>query len=234
MNVDDRVKVAKVSQLCYNCLNRSHSNNECKSGGCKRCKKSHNTLLHFERRQPGEGNSDSRCSSVEKANMPVSLHANSQNKSVPGEILLSTAMIERKITACVLLDRDSQSNFIIEKFGGWLHLSRKKIDLPVEGISSTQTKIRKSVNATIFSRDARFQTQLELCVIPRICKLHPSSYINVRNIVIPCDIRIANPQFHTLQELDVFLGAELFYDLLCVGHVKIQGHAATLSKTKLD
>ncbi|XP_044596707.1 uncharacterized protein LOC123273371 [Cotesia glomerata] len=47
LTVDQRVKFVKTSRLCPNCL-REHKG-PCNSTHCKRCRKFHHTMLHYER-----------------------------------------------------------------------------------------------------------------------------------------------------------------------------------------
>lgn len=43
-----RFKKVKELQLCLNCLKKAHRASDCRKGGCKKCGKKHNSLLHFE------------------------------------------------------------------------------------------------------------------------------------------------------------------------------------------
>lgn len=45
LNLTERRKKVKDLELCYNCLNPSHTSKECKSSVCRRCEKKHNSLL---------------------------------------------------------------------------------------------------------------------------------------------------------------------------------------------
>jgi hypothetical protein len=48
MSPVDRLNKARALKLCINCLSPNHSDNDCGSISCRRCKKRHNTLLHLE------------------------------------------------------------------------------------------------------------------------------------------------------------------------------------------
>lgn len=49
MTLPERKKCARDNELCYNCLNPSHSSRDCKSSACRRCPdKKHNSLLCAE------------------------------------------------------------------------------------------------------------------------------------------------------------------------------------------
>lgn len=45
LNLTERRKKVKDLELCYNCLNPSHTSKDCKASVCKRCEKKHNSLL---------------------------------------------------------------------------------------------------------------------------------------------------------------------------------------------
>jgi hypothetical protein len=49
---------------------------------------------------------------------------------------------------------------------------------------------------------------------------------------IPQNLELADPQFHVSAEIDVLIGAEHFWNLLCVGQVKSSPMHPTLHKTR--
>lgn len=71
--------------LCYNCLRANHLISDCRSSTCKKCKRKHHTLLHFENELASQQASNS---SVVNLNPIASLQA-----IVTPEVLLSTAVI---------------------------------------------------------------------------------------------------------------------------------------------
>ena len=50
MSPHERYLEIKKTSLCHNCLNGHHRTIECKAVTCKKCKKNHHVLLHFERK----------------------------------------------------------------------------------------------------------------------------------------------------------------------------------------
>lgn len=87
------MSIAKANNVCLNCLTPGHFLKDCKSSyRCKRCQKSHHTLLHTETREDDmhAGNSVSQMSVVEAPPMPVSTHAAMGIKS---DILLMTCHV---------------------------------------------------------------------------------------------------------------------------------------------
>ncbi|XP_066252670.1 uncharacterized protein [Euwallacea similis] len=55
LSVSEKYNEIRKHKLCSNCLRVGHRNQECKSIGCKKCAKKHNTALHYEKREVGEG-----------------------------------------------------------------------------------------------------------------------------------------------------------------------------------
>ncbi|XP_066258254.1 uncharacterized protein [Euwallacea similis] len=55
LSVSEKYNEIRKHKLCSNCLRIGHLNQECKSSGCKKCAKKHNTALHYEKREVGEG-----------------------------------------------------------------------------------------------------------------------------------------------------------------------------------
>lgn len=86
--------------------------NNCKSGTCRKCKRKHHTLLHFESESAVQEHTNS---STANANPTASLQA-----IVTSQVLLSTATIlilnnrGENVECKALLDNGSQSNFVTE------------------------------------------------------------------------------------------------------------------------
>ncbi|XP_066253850.1 uncharacterized protein [Euwallacea similis] len=55
LSVSEKYNEIRKHKLCSNCLRVGLLNQECKSSGCKKCAKKHNTALHYEKREVGEG-----------------------------------------------------------------------------------------------------------------------------------------------------------------------------------
>lgn len=60
MPVGKRVTLVREARLCFNCLSSFHMADSCKSKlSCLRCKRKHNTLLHYETQiEPSEAASE--------------------------------------------------------------------------------------------------------------------------------------------------------------------------------
>ncbi|XP_011685499.1 PREDICTED: uncharacterized protein LOC105448555 [Wasmannia auropunctata] len=248
----NRLTEAKGKRLCIKCLKKYHGRS-CKASGCRRCKGYHNTLLHLEgvsksdnvkeKNQAESPVEPAKISSSDKQTVATVTQASTATLTHcttkgPLQVILSTAIIYIKdrdgaLHECrALLDSDSQSNFITSKLSDCLKLSKQQTTITVTGISETPLKINQQVTATIRSCHNAFQTTLPFLTINRITERLPLNKIDVQEVQIPEGITLADPTFHTPAEVDVLLGASVFWDLLCVGQIKPSKHQPIFQKTR--
>ncbi|XP_070170444.1 uncharacterized protein [Polyergus mexicanus] len=231
MNPEARSATVKSFGLCYNCLRPNHLVSDCKSGTCRKCKRKHHTLLHFE--------SDARDQESADASSAIVKSSASLHSMTASQVLLATALVHmfdekrQPITCRVLLDNGSQSNFITEKLCGVLNLSKKGVDIPVSGFNQALTHIKHSVSARMQSRDGRFGTKLSFLVVSQITDILPAQLINRHELNLSGNITLADSDFCNPSEIDALIGAELFYQLLCVGQIRIRNTSLVLQKTRL-
>jgi hypothetical protein len=57
--------------------------------------------------------------------------------------------------------------------------------------------------------------------------------MGISNWKIPKNIKLADPEFNRPAKVDILLGAELFYELLCVGQIKLGSELPIMQKTLL-
>lgn len=155
------------------------------------------------------------------------------------QILLFTAMVKikdsdgRLVNARALLDNGSQSNFISESIIKELNLKVKDSAIKIKGISQQVTKALKTVSLKISSRFESFTTDLQCIVLPAITQRVPNVKLDKYSLGIPRNITLADPQFHMPLEIDLLLGAEKFWEMICVGQIKLGKGKPILQKTLL-
>ncbi|XP_051171916.1 uncharacterized protein LOC127288483 [Leptopilina boulardi] len=226
LSVPERVEIIKSNISCFNCLNKGHKNDECKWQGCKKCGMKHNTLLHYDKNESHSNQRQETNKTENTNNGENSSSVKVHNAIIPSQILLSTALIDiknkrgEKRQARIILDNGSQSNFMAKRFADSLGLPFKQINLPVEGLNQLQTRIKESLNTTIFSKQSNYNADLEFLIIPRICDYLPDQFIDKQNVNIPNNIKLADPEFNKPREIDALLGVEMFYELLKNRYVK--------------
>ncbi|XP_028168402.1 uncharacterized protein LOC114358595 isoform X2 [Ostrinia furnacalis] len=155
-------------------------------------------------------------------------------------VFLSTAMVRaydsrhQTHNLRVLLDSGSQSNFISEKAFQLLKLAKRNVNMEVIGFNDTSTKIKEYCNLNIESNDRQFQTKLTCLIVPQICNLPNYNSPKITQLLnIPAHIKLADENFSSAGEVDLLIGAELFYNLLCFGRHSLGEGCPILQKTKL-
>ncbi|XP_036148476.1 uncharacterized protein LOC118647531 [Monomorium pharaonis] len=197
-----------------------HRAKDCTSGGCKKCSKKHNTLLHIEAsvnlQETSQGDSKSPTTTTaddKKLTLTSSLSlSNSDCNDFKKHAWLSTAIIKilnrdnKKVTCRALLDAGSQSNFITKSLTQRLGLKLQNVNVPVVGVNQVTSHVRDMAKI-------------------------PSSQAEDCNINIPANLRLADPNFYIPGEIDLLLGADVFWNILCVGQIKATSLHPVLQKT---
>lgn len=255
--IADRLIKVRELRLCFNCLCPGHSVISCQSTGrCRTCNKLHHTLLHFvDNRSTLHQNCGSNSVDVSSTSGKLSVDSSSSKQStsettgvsshvnhssepaISSQVFLSTAVVVIKNqhgdqTLCrMLLDSGSQSNFITEDLCQRLKLKRENVHIPLCGISESQSTIKNMVNATIKSRHSGFEVNLNFLVLSKITGELPSVSVDSRNWGIPSNIELADESFNKKGKIDLLVGAEVFYQILCIGHIVLSDSIPSLQKT---
>lgn len=222
-SISDRLQHVNKLDICKNCLSR-HSDNKCKFKGCKKCGKFHNNLLHEQ----------DAASTVSTPASTVTAHA---APSVDVHVLLSTAIIQiydkynKPILARALLDSGSQSNFMTNDLSNKLGLIQKNINCVITGVNKSKSHSAHSVTTKIQSRSMENQYLLNFLTVPKITTYLPNEKISTSNWDIPQHIHFADPSYSRPGKIDILLGAEIFYDILCTGQHKPIKNGPTFQET---
>uniref|UniRef100_A0A6P7H172 Uncharacterized protein LOC114349075 n=1 Tax=Diabrotica virgifera virgifera TaxID=50390 RepID=A0A6P7H172_DIAVI len=159
--------------------------------------------------------------------------------AVPGEVLLSTALVQildgngKACTCRALLDSGSQPNLISEEVVKRLNLPRKSVELTLAGVGSKAAQVKYRCNGTVESIGVGFRKNVSFLIVPPITEMIPSQNIPTTRLNIPKHLRLADPGFHKPGKIDLLLGVDIFYELLCVGQIRLGPNLPLLQKTKL-
>jgi len=218
-----RFNYAKQQRSCLNCLQPFVKNHICSKGVCRKCNKRHHTLIHLDTQNQANKDSGSttknklsntRDSKVAEVNTYHTLRGKSRN-----HVLLATAIVEVKnksgqyITCRALLDSGSQSHFITERCVQRLRLSRTQTHTSIQGISNVNTAKHHSVSVQLRSRHTDWHTKLDCAVLSNITGMTPVTKLDISSWKIPNDIKLADEQFHHPRDIDLLIGADLFYEM---------------------
>lgn len=239
LSVQDRIARIKQLKLCFTCLKTDHMSTECKSSHCSRCDKFHNTLLHIDTSlQPivqGKENivlpeSDTPMRTI-SSNSAVhrAISNNNTHKVLATAVVYVIDSNGNKHNCVALLDGGSQSNFMTTSLCRRLNLATARVNIPIIGINQSRTKTIESTTATIQSRHDPYEATISFLLLPKITDNLPSETLRPESLNLPRDIAVANPRFYQSKKIDILLGVDLFWDLICNNHV-VHPH---LYKTRL-
>ncbi|KAH8368774.1 hypothetical protein KR200_000657, partial [Drosophila serrata] len=239
-----RYKEAKRLHLCLNCLRKGHSLQQCKAGNCRHCRSKHHTLLHLE---SNPASSPSQPTSTSAPQNSASLISASPNSPPPKAsvdhqsdyVLLATAIIYVRnrsgimVPCRALLDSASQINFITSRLAHQLQLSTRRSNTCISGIGESSLMADKAVDIIVQSRNKGYRTSFAAIMTSTITNYQPHFDLNSSEWNIPSNLFLADPLFHKSQRIDILIGAGIFFDLLCVGQIRLADHLPSLQKTRL-
>ncbi|KAH9634983.1 hypothetical protein HF086_004756, partial [Spodoptera exigua] len=114
-----------------------------------------------------------------------------------------------------LLDSGSQSSFVTDNLKRKLNLPVHNIEpLRVSGINNVAFSISERVTLGIESRNKNFSTMITCLVVPKVTGTLPNSPVNILELDLPPNIELADPYFYCPAEVDLLLGADIFWDLV--------------------
>lgn len=242
-NRSERVRQLK---LCLNCLKANHVSKDCRASTCRKCNSRHHTLLHFERQAstalepPGTVNTTRKEEVSENSlgsNSNNAIAVSNCNLVQSNNVLLSTALVHivgssgEGHTCRVLLDSGSQSNFISANLCSRLGVEKSSVNISIVGISRVVSSIKHRCEIRIQSLCNAFEMSISCLVLPKICENIPNLGIPVAELNIPKHLRLADPSFYKPGEVDLLLGADVFYNLLCNGQIRLGTEGPILQKT---
>ncbi|XP_054085777.1 uncharacterized protein LOC128921650 [Zeugodacus cucurbitae] len=236
LSPNDRWKEAKKAQICINCLKLGHQAHQCKSSTCRRCSLKHHTMLHFNHIHHSTPGPSVTSPSPPQPAALVTRTSNfrlpsTQSRSCTTEcVLLATAIVFVRnsvgsLVPCrAILDSASQVNFITTRLANQLQLKRSKSSLSVSGIGDSGFIVNSIVNVTVQSAQNSFTANLESAITPTITDYQPNHPLEVSDWDVPANINLADPEFYKPQRVDLLIGASIFFDLLCIGQIRLKNN----------
>lgn len=235
--VKGRWDTANNLLLCTNCLRAGHKAPKCKSRGCYKCSRKHHTLLH----------TDTNVVNTAAAAVPKTHNTNDQTTPTVSatscdtndtqEVLLSTALVyavikhHQRKPIRVLLDSASQSSYITESACNNLGLCKIPTHSTVSGIAGNIEHVKYYVNVTVRSKHNAYEQTIRCLVLPRITNNIPAVSFNPDLINIPINMPLADETFYESGDIDVLMGAQHFWDILCDGKIQLAKNGPTLQNT---
>ncbi|XP_073964467.1 uncharacterized protein [Choristoneura fumiferana] len=252
LTVETRLQKANSLNLCLNCLRPRHPDKKCRLGPCLQCSKWHNSLLHTDD-QSSHASADSSgapgtstvltASAAERGehtddDQPNDNIALSSTTADHSSVLLSTALVDvadrdgNKITVRALLDNGSTCCLMTEKLYSKLNLPAYSTSTSVEGLNCQSSRITKRCDVAISSRHDKYVVDINCFIVPQITQLLPVRKVDCTSLNIPPNIFLADPTFHLPSEIDLLLGAEIFWSVLGTHRISLGKNKPSLNKSK--
>lgn len=156
------------------------------------------------------------------------------------QVLLATACVSlydaqgHCIQAKAILDNGSQNSFVTDKLVKKLNYVPYNKTICVSGIALSNSMTNKMVDLTLYSNVYSNKTFKVSCAILTAitCRL-PQAKINTDSWNIPSDMPLADVSFSTPSDVDLLLGADVYYKLLACGIVQLGKNLPILLNTYL-
>ncbi|XP_013161812.1 PREDICTED: uncharacterized protein LOC106113535 isoform X3 [Papilio xuthus] len=165
--------------------------------------------------------------------------ATDDGRSVAGSICKQAAMVKviddngNSMDARLLLDNGSTANFITQSLCSKLKLPTRSVSSEINGINNQSLPSTQACNLTIQSQCCRYRTNIDCYILPEITKILPSTLIDVSQLSMPADLHLADPTFNIPSVVDILVGAEVFWDVICNKSINLGKNKPKLVKSKL-
>ena len=147
-------------------------------------------------------------------------------------ILVNILNKDQKTVSCrALLDPGSQINFISSEMVKRANLKTFSTVTTISGIGDKSMNSQRSLNLRINSRINAFSETITCSVISKITQRLPQTFVPFSSFKIPKTIKLADPNFNVPADVDLLIGADLCWRILCVGQIKPNAFHPTLQKT---
>ncbi|XP_017881790.1 uncharacterized protein LOC108625943, partial [Ceratina calcarata] len=108
-----------------------------------------------------------------------------------------------------------------DRLANSLGLPKEKCSIPISTMNKTRSATNYLVKATIRSRLNDFTRMLSFLTVMDIAGLVPDERISRKNLHLPLNKPLADPQFDQPGEIDMLIGSGTTLSTLCVGQVKL-------------
>ncbi|XP_062556616.1 uncharacterized protein LOC134221441 [Armigeres subalbatus] len=244
MTVNSRYSKAKQLGLCFLCLKRGHRTANCKVEGSRwcRCKNKHHALMHPKDKSENveasaakleTGSKAGSSASIEEPHIVAKSEAPVSSNELLKQVLLATAIVDvidsgRAAHKCrALLDSGAMENFVSERMSDVLNLTKRCANASIIGINGTRTTVKFGVNVSAKSRTTDY------LVVPRITGALLSLRLDARSWPIPTEVQLADPRFYDPSRIDMLIGAEIFFELMQMGKIRMATELPLLQESHL-
>lgn len=131
-----------------------------------------------------------------------------------------------------MLDPRSQLNLVTIDLVKKLQLPTNRENAPLSGVNQIRTSVQQSTQVKIKSMYNNFNAVLDCSVLPAITERLPQVKIGA-TFDLPTDSHLTDPEYGTPGEIDLLIGAGLFWPLIRGGQIRQKKSQPALIKTPL-
>lgn len=230
-------------KLCLNCLRPGHLTQNCRLSSCRACNQKHNSLLcrknnNQSKHEPYHENKNINCDkpgpSSEGPNNHNSATASTSVTSLTSrlddsEVLLGTAIVEvtddhgNTHLARAMIDCGSQRCFITENLKRKLNIKSNSSKRQVSLLNNLTSCASDSCTIKIKSRINSYTVDVNCMIIQTVSDNIPSVDLNLTELNLPNNIRLADPQFYKSNKIDILIGSDIMWNIVKGGYQKTLG-----------
>ncbi|XP_066600988.1 uncharacterized protein [Prorops nasuta] len=155
--------------------------------------------------------------------------------------LLTTAVVliqtrdNTYVSGRALLDTGATGNFVSESMAKQLKTRIQPCATHIVTVDGMKTLSPGSVRITIKATNTNYAINLRCFILPKISDAVPTETFNRKDIKIPANIKLADPQFHIARPVDLLIGSKETLSLLAIGQIRLLDERVDvcLQKTQL-
>lgn len=187
---------------------------------------------------PCHSNNNNNASMHSVLNVNSTHTDNSSSQLLSPNIILATAFVEildylgNYVKARAILDSGSERCFITQSLCDILKTQAIQSTILIRGVGNAVTKITETCDIEINSIYSNFKTRIQCLVLPNITSTLPRISVKNSSFQVPDDIHLADPVFNESKQIDLLIGADVFWDLLEEGRLRLS-NGPYLQNTKL-
>lgn len=246
-SVEDRKTEAVRLKLCINCLRKGHSSRQCRLGPCTICKKYHNGLLHRQNTQTVNVANVQPSTSVTDVEVQqdscdgTNNVVNNMSLLTNNCMLLSTAIVDiynpvskKHFTVRALLDSGSQCSLITDRLKNKLQLTSQPTSVDIIGVGNmTLSNAVQRCTIHVKSKHSNYDVNITCLVLPHISGSIPNKSIDISQIKLPSNIKLADPTFNISAPIDLLIGTDIFWSIIESTQISLGPNQPIMRKTKL-
>ncbi|XP_062556599.1 uncharacterized protein LOC134221424 [Armigeres subalbatus] len=204
----------------------------------------HHSLMHPEERKlvpsnPSQATANMNGRSNEGPLTAAKCMIPNQPCETTKHVLLATAVVGvEDVTGVIhqcraLLDSGAMANFLSERVADVLRLPKSSVNIPVIGVNGMKSGAKFKVQAAVRSMATDIGFNLDYLIVPKITGALPAKRIDVSSWPIPKNLVLADRFFNEPSRIDMLIGAEVFFELLQAGKIRMSSDLPLLHESVL-